>query len=189
MANVNAPFGFKPIAAGIGGGPWFIRKYGKAASQATYGIFRNDLVMIDSPATPVVDSETGRNLPGCKAAQGTPGSIYYLGASLNYGAVSTATEHYVVDDPGALYMAQVDSVTSITTALHANKNANALLTAGDAVSKQSKHTVNHTGIAVTAGLDMRIQKISDIAPNAEGVYAVVEVLILKHVLGPGQAGI
>lgn len=189
MANVNAPFGFKPMAGAIGGGPIFTRKYGKPVAEATYAIFRNDLVMIAAPATAVVDSETGHNLPGCKAAQGTPGSIDYLGVSLNYGAVSTATEHFVVDDPGTLYMAQVDSVTSITTALHANKNANALLTAGNAATKQSNHTVNHTGIAVTAGLDLRIQRISEISPNAEGVYAVVEVIILRHVLGQGKAGI
>ena len=134
-------------------------------------------------------SGAGNAVPGCQAAQGTPGSIYYLGVSLNNGVVSKVTSHFVVDDPMTLFMAQTIGNATFASVTMTNKNANAVLTAGSATTLQSNHSVNETGIAPSAGLDLRITRLSNIVPNVDGLYAIVEVLIMKHVLGQDMAGV
>jgi hypothetical protein len=188
MANPNNPFGFRPIGR-LGGGPIGVSEYVKPASDANFAIYMFDLVG-KAASSGLPPTNAGNPAPGCQSAQNlTPGTSLYLGASLNFGAVSALTPHYVTDEIDMVYIAQVDSVTSITAAAHAGKNANVLTTAGSATTKQSAMSVNHTGIATTAGLDLRIMAVSNLSPNAEGIFAIVEVSILKHALGQGTAGV
>ena len=188
MANSNNPFGFRPIGR-IGGGPYSVTEYAKPATDVSFAIFMFDLVgkVATSGLSP---TGLGNPLPGVQSCQGiTPGTGLYLGAALNFGAIGTLTPHYVTDEVDMVYIAMVDAVTAITVAAHVGKNANVLPGTGNARTKQSTATVNHTGIAVTAGLDLRIQAVSNISPNVEGVNAIVEVVILKHQLGQGTAGV
>jgi len=188
VANPNNPFGFRPIGL-LSGGPFGISEYCKPASDSNYAIFMFDLVG-KAASSGVSPTGQGNPLPGVQSCQNlTPGTSLYLGSSLNYGAISTLTPHYVVDEIDAVFIAQTDGTTSITVASHVGKNANVLPGAGNATTKQSTATVNHTGIATTAGLDLRIRAVSNLSPNAEGVYAIVEVTILKHALGQGTAGV
>jgi|HubBroStandDraft_1064217.scaffolds.fasta_scaffold416202_2 hypothetical protein len=188
MANPNSPFGFRPIGR-LGGGPIGVSEYAKPASDTNYAIFMFDLVG-KAASSGLPPTGQGNPAPGCQSAQNlTPGTSLYLGSSINYGAISTLTMHYVTDEIDMVYIAQVDAVTSITAAADAGKNANVLTTAGSATTKQSNMSVNHTGIATTSGLDLRILAVSNLSPNVEGVYAIVEVLIMKHALGQGTAGV
>jgi hypothetical protein len=187
VANPNNLFGFRPIARDSGG-PFFSREYGKAAADAK-AIFANDLVL--KAATSVASpTGLGNPLPGITSGQNaTPGTSLYQGSSINFGAASTLTTHLVVDAMDMIYIAQVDGALSVTTASHAGKNANVVLGTGNALTKQSTMGVANGSIATTAGLDLRIIKISNISPNVEGANAIVEVQILKSEFAQGSAGI
>jgi hypothetical protein len=188
VANTNSPFGFRPISR-IGGIPWSVSEYAKAAADATYAIFMNDIVY--KAATSVANpTGVGVPIPGCTSAQyGTPGTTLWLGPSLNYGVIATLTVQTVADEPDLITMAQVDATTSITVASHIGKNANLLATNGLTTTKQSQMTINHTGIATTSTLDFRLIAVSAEQPNAEGVYAIVECVCNKHQFGQQTAGV
>jgi hypothetical protein len=188
MGNPTNLFGFRPIGL-ISGGPYGVSEYAKPASDGNFAIFMFDLVGKAASAGASMTGQ-GNPVPGVQSGQNlTPGTSLWLGASINFGLISTLTYHYVVDEIDAVFIAAVDAVTSITAAAHAGKNANVLAGAGSALTKQSGMSVNHTGIATTAGLDLRIRAVSNISPNVEGVNAIVEVMILKHALGQGTAGV
>jgi hypothetical protein len=187
LANVNNLFGFRPINR-ESGGPIFTRQYGKPSSDGT-AIFMNDIVTKAAVSVPD-PTGLGNPSPGITSGQGaTPGTSLYLGTSVNFGAASTATTHYVVDDIDTVFISQVDSTTNVTAAADAGKNVNLKTGTGNALTKQSTMGLDHTSIATTAGLDFRILRVSNISPNAEGVFAICEVIILKHALGQGTAGV
>lgn len=187
MANPNNLFGFRPLNRDSGG-PFFSREYGKPASD-TVAIFMNDLVL---KAALSVASPTGLGnpVPGCKSAQAaTPGTSLYQGSSINFGAASTLTTHLVVDSIDTTFIAQVDGALAVTTASHVGKNANVAIGTGNALTKQSTFGVANGSIATTAGLDLRILRVCNISPNAEGANAIVEVTILKSEFAQGSAGV
>lgn len=187
MANVNNLFGFRPINR-ESGGPFTSREYGKPATD-TVAIYMNDLVL---KAALSVASPTGLGnpVPGCKSAQtATPATSLYQGVSINYGAASTLTTHLVIDASDVNFIAQVDGSLAVTTASHVGKNANAAVGAGSVTTKQSGMGVANGSIATTAGLDLRIIRVSNISPNVEGANAIVEVTILKSEWAQGTAGI
>jgi hypothetical protein len=188
VANPANLFGFKAISRDSGG-PILTHQYGKAATGSTTAIFMNDLV-IKYAASVADPTGLGNPMPGIASAQGaTPGTTLLLGASLNYGAASTATAHYVVDSIDAIFIGAVDGSLAVTTASHVGKNANIKNSAGSTTTKQSGMGVDNTTIATNAGLDLRILRVSNIVPNAEGANAIVEVSILKHALAEGSAGL
>jgi predicted alternative tryptophan synthase beta-subunit len=121
-------------------------------------------------------------------SQLTPGASLFLGVSLTYGAALTASVHPVTDEIDVIYIAQCSGAVLITTATAAGQNANALVPAGNLLTKQSAHQVNSATIAATAGLDLRIQRIAMIVPNLEGANAIVEVSINKSAQGQATAG-
>lgn len=188
MANNNNPFGLRPISR-AGGAPFRTSQYGKPSSDSNT-IFMFDLVVKVAASVPD-PTGLGNPMPAIETGyQGTPGTTLWQGVTLNYGAASTATPHYVVDEVDALFMTQCSGTTSITAASHAGKNANVTLaTAGSATTKISGIQINSASIATTSSLDLRIRSISNLSPNVEGANAIVEVLINKHELGQQTAGV
>lgn len=186
MANPNNLFGFRPLNRDSGA-PFFTRLFGKAATD-NKAIFMNDLVL--KTATSIPSPTAGPPLPGITSGQnGTPGTSLWLGTSINFGAASQATSHYVVDSLDTTFIAQVDGSLAVTNAAHAGKNANVVLGTGNAATKQSTMGVANGSIAVTAGLDLRVLRVCAISPNAEGANAIVEVTILKSASAQGSAGV
>lgn len=184
MANPTQLFGFRPIIR-LGGAPFSSTMYGKAAAD-TNAIYAFDLVGHLTGGTPFALPENpAYNLSRVQdASQLTPGTSLYLGASLSYGAASTGTVHPVCDEIDCVFLARCGTgSTSITTSAHVGLNAYVKLVAGSATTKMSLSGVDDANIATTSGYDLRIQKISTIAPNAEGANAMVEVTINKHALG------
>jgi hypothetical protein len=188
MANPNSPFGFRPIIR-MGGGPFSVTEYGKAAADVN-PIYHFDLVGHLTGGVPFPLPESPNyNLSRIQdGSQLTPGTSLWTGSSIGYGPASTGSVHSVADNVDCVFIAQVSGATNITTAAHVGLNANVLNTAGGANGRMSVMQVNGTGIAVTAGLDLRIRQIFMASPNAEGANAIVEVIILKHALGQGAAG-
>lgn len=192
MANVNSPFGFRPVIR-LGGAPFSIQEYGKAATNS-YTIFMGDMVMKVTGADPLPESiqAQGYNLPTIQTGyQGTVGTTLWQGVSLNYGALSTATVHAVADEIDCIFICQCDAGNSMTTASYVGKNANINITGntGSLVTKLSGMQVNTTTIATTNTFDLKVTRIAQISPNAEGTNAIVEVLINKHQFGQAALGV
>ena len=186
MANNNNMFGFLPIGRD-GGGPWSVVEYAKAAAH-TQALFRGDIV--SKAAVSVVSPFAGLPIPGCTSLQnGTPGTTLWLGANLNFGAAAAATLHYVADDPSTVFIGQGDDNTSITVAAAAGKNATLITGTGNATTKQSTMAFDASAVATTAGLDLRILRLFNRPDNAEGAFAIVEVLIMKHSKTQASAGV
>ncbi len=189
MANSNNPFGFRPIAR-LGGSPFSVSEYGKPASDSTSAIFAFDLLMKSATAV-AMPERPDLNLTGvANANEGTAGTTLWVGVSMNYGAVSTATVHLVFDEVDIIYAVQGKTGVTYSTASHVGKNANvSFTTAGSTTTKISGMAVDGATIATTAGLDMRLLKISTVPPNMEGANAIFEVTILKSIFAQGAAGL
>lgn len=187
MANTNAPFGLKPIGRDSGG-PLLTREYGKPANDTT-AIFMFDPV-IKAAVSIASPTGVGNPLPGVTSGQNaTPGTTLWQGVSLNYGAASTLTAQYVIDSQDVIFIAQSIGATAITTASHVGKNADIKVAAGSTLTKQSAMGVDAASINTTAGLDLRLLRVSNIQPNAEGAYAILEVLIIKSEIAEDVAGV
>lgn len=191
MANVNAPFGFRPMLYNMDGGPSRVTQYCKPASDGQ-AIFMNDIV--SKVAASGVPLEGGSPQPGCQSGySGTPGTTLWLGASLNYGAASTLTFHSIVDSISAVYTAQTSGSTAKTEANAAGKNANINIgTAGQtAVAHLSGMQIDVASIATTAGLDLRlVTELNQGQLNADNAAnEIFEVIILKHQYAQGSAGV
>lgn len=174
MANVDNPHGCRPLGISLGGGPELLQKFSKIAGYGT-AIFMWDAV--------------NRVADGSIEASATPGTTPYTGVSYNYGAISTATDHLVNIDPGAMYEAQ-DEGTGIAAA-DMGLNANLVLTAGvAATSKQSKHEINGATKDVDAAkaLDIHLLNLLSAPDNAAGQWARVEFVFNKHRMHPVQIG-
>jgi hypothetical protein len=187
MANPNTPFGFRPIIR-AGGAPFSVTQYAKPATDGN-ALFNFDLVLKVAAAV-VLPEAPAYNVPGIQTGyQGTPGTTLWVGSSIGYGAISTASMHSVSDEIDCVFNAQVKTGVAVTTAGHVGKNANISLTqTGNTLTKMSRMAVD-SAIAATAGLDLRIRAVSMISPNLEGDSAIVEVTIAKHFSAQGAAGV
>lgn len=185
MANPgnSSCFGFRPIIR-LGGAPFSVTEYGKAAADAN-AIYAFDLVGHLTGGTPFPMPENPNfNLSRVQdGSQLTPGTSLWLGSSLSYGAASIGTVHPVTDEIDVIYLTRCYGSTGATTATGSGLNANVKLVAGSTTTKQSLMGLDDSGIGTSSSLDLRIQKISTISPNLEGVNALVEVTINKHALG------
>jgi hypothetical protein len=191
MSNVNNAFGFKPLMVDLHGAPCRLAEYAKAAADA-HDIFQWDLVT--RVATSVASPTGPPALPvrGVKTfAQATPGTTLILGASLNYGKLSTLTYHYVVDTPSAIFAAMFgnDQPTAFTIAVDGGLNANVKNSASTALSHISAMYIDDTTVLSTATLDVKLINGYNVPPNAEGALAIVEVIINKHQLAGGSLGV
>lgn len=188
MANINAPFGFRPIIR-QGGAPFSLTTYGKPASD-TNALYAFDVVKKVSGKVALPESSS-YYLPTIQTGyQGTPGTTLWVGASISYGAASVLTVHPVCDEVDLILMAQCKTGTTIATDTHVGRNANlSTTTAGSATTKQSGLAIDGATIATTSTLDFRILRVSTISPNAEGDSAILEVTINKHFYGQQTAGV
>jgi hypothetical protein len=170
------------------GAPVGVNEYAKAATD-THTIYAFDLVEKVAASADV----EGQPIPTPSVqtySQSTPGTDLILGAALNYGAGSEATWHTIVDDPAALFEAQCDDTTNVTVANHVGKNANVLNTAQTNGTLISAMTVDASTILTgTTSKDLRVRDLYRVSGNAEGAYAIVEVLIIHHANAQGSAGV
>lgn len=167
MANVNAPFGLRPTMRTVSGGAGRIASAHKLVGYGT-ALFINDVVThaaAGTKPTPAIDAAI------------TPGTTAVLGVNLNYGALSTATNHTIVlAAGGAVFVCQGDGTgATFLVGASLSKNANLALTAGNTGTKVSKHQLSETSINTTNTLDLRVRKLYEAPDNILGQYARVEV--------------
>ncbi len=176
MANVNHPFGLKPLMRNRDGGPSGIEDYVIEATYA-YAIYKWD---------PVTELAGVLNGP---ASGITPGTTLYRGVAVSTNLASTGAGGTgslnppmgVVDHESAIFESQEDnSGGSNVTQAKMGYNANLTTTAGDATLKASKVQISGTSINTTGTLDVRIRRLVKDASNAYGAYARLEVWFNKH---------
>lgn len=187
MANTNAPFGFRPTIR-VGGSPYSVREYGKPATDGQT-IFIFDI--LGRVATGVALPEnTAYDVPTVKSAYAlTPGTSFWIGASLAYGLASTLTLHPVTDEPDVVYLAQSTDTTGLswssTSQIGLNAPIDIATNLGSTTTKLSGQGVLSASAATTPGLDLRIQDVAKISPNLIGEWAVLECTINRHYNSPG----
>lgn len=171
MANVNGPFGFAPMGCSQTGGILITRVMKKAAGYGT-AIFPGDIV--------------GRANDGTIDRELTPGTTYLQGVSLSYGAASTETEHLIIDNPFALFIAQANgSLVEADMGL----NANFAEGTGDTSLFRSKDVINAATEATTGSLDLHLIEKAKEVGNDYGNYVKLIVTINKHRLFGGIDGV
>ena len=189
MANVNKPFGLRPLGNLSATGAQKQYSYVIADNQSG-AIFQGDLVTIVAGFLVkfVEASHTSAVgvFNGCTYVDPTSGkptwSNYYPG-SVNITTGQILAE--VLDDPNQLFIVQ-----SATTPTQASIGLNAPITAstsGSVVSGVSNMTIG--AATATAATSMKIVGLYNSPSNEMGQYAVLVVKINEHLYGSaGTAG-
>lgn len=179
MANLNAPFGFRPTMRTLSGG---VCSQIPAHKLIGYGTALN---VHDA----VTHAAAGTKPSMAIDAAITPGTTPVLGVNLNWGAASTATDHIIILASGpAVFTVQGDGTgATFLVAASLSKNANVALTAG--ALKRSKHSLSETSIAGTNTLDLKIRGLWPDAVNVAGQYAKVFVCFNNMVDADQKAGL
>lgn len=172
MANVNNPHGFRPLMRSIVGGPGAACMRAHKIVGASPALFIGDVVQLGG-------SGTKSGLSIIAAAAGTVA----LGVNLNYGAAATATDHLIIPGQEQVFEAQIDTIAATT----GNQNCQLVATAGDASTKQSKHSLN--SLAATGTHEFTVLQLWDSPDNAFGAYARVEVRFNQSQLSDQIAGV
>lgn len=173
MANLNSPHGLKPLGICLSGGAPVIELLSKAVGYGT-AIFRYDAI--------------NKVAGGTIEASATPHTTKYSGVALDYGAASTATDHLCSITPDALYEAQGDDATG-NVAADMGLNADLVLTAGNTLTKNSKHQIDSSTKATGATLDVKLHRLLNVPDNEFGGYARIEISFNAHRDAPGVAGV
>ncbi len=164
MANINAPFGFKPVLTD--GKQSRVTRYLKTAGAA---IFPGDCVQLVAAGTVSVAGVTGT----------------ILGVAAEYKAAADAGEIAVYDDPSATFVAQMSTFALADVGL----NAPIVATTGDTLLLNSKQSINATGADVTATIQIKLLGLAPEPDNEVGAFAKVLCKINNHVFSAGTTGI
>ena len=189
MANVDSPFGFKPVKH-LNGSPWNGKYniYSIAVGDNT-ATFIGDLVSMDGTA-----DATGK-YPG--VVQTAANTILIVGVAIGFGttpdlvvnpdALGTryrlaATMRYVavVDDPTVIFEVQEDSTGGSIAITAVGNNADVAVSAGNTTTGMSGMELDSSDVkAGTAQL--RIMRVVNRPDNELGNYCKWEVMINEHI--------
>ena len=186
MANVNKPFGLRPVGNLSATGAQ--KQYGyQIADNQSGAIYQGDLVVVYDGYIIKYDPAT-HNAPtgvfnGCQYNDPTrankPTWKNYYPGSINIDQGIIACE--VLDDPSQLFLVQADgAVVQANIGKNADPTAS---TTGSTVTGVSAGSLSSASIAKTAALTFKIVGLSDQPDNAFGAYAVVVVKLNQHQYG------
>ena len=199
MANIDAPFGLRPIAkqGSAPGGTIGTTKY-KISSGAS-ALFTGDPVKLKADGSIEVKGGAGAItgaisgvFMGCFYTDPTTGKPTFRN---NYpdGLAATDAIAFISDDPDQLYIAQQDSVGSNIVAADLNTNANMVMAAGSTTTGMSKAEIDSSTAATgNATFMLKIMDFYDTPSNdASAANSVLVVKINNHELGAstGTAGV
>ena len=184
MANVNKPFGLRPVGNLSATGAQ--KQYGyQIASGQAGAIYQGDLVVVYDGYIIKYDAST-HNAPtgvfnGCqyndptRADKPTWKNFYPGSITVNIGQIDCE----VLDDPSQLFLIQAaGTITQADIGKNADPTAS---TTGSTTTGVSAGTLGTP--AKTAALTMKIVGLSNQADNALGQYAVVVVKLNQHQYG------
>jgi hypothetical protein len=179
MANVNAPFGFRPTMRTLTGGSGTAIPAHKLVGNGT-ALFIGDAVN---------QAASGTKPSRCITQAANAGTCVVLGVNLIYGALSTATDHIIVLASGAIFIAQLDGSSNNFTIAKSQYNANLVFGAGNANTKISGHALVESTIASTNTLDTHMRGIYQSPSNSAGQYAQVFISFNNLVDADQKAGV
>ena len=194
MANIDAPFGLRPIAklGSAPGGTTGTTKY--SISDGDGPIFTGDPVKYKNDGTVEVatagDASCGVFM-GCFYTDPTtskPTFRNHFPASLSPGDAIA----FVADDPDQLYIAQQDSDGSNLVAADLNLNADLVFGAGSTSTGMSGVEIDSSTKNTTAALQVRLIDFYDTPSNdATANNSILVIKINNHQLGShtGTAGV
>jgi hypothetical protein len=186
MANINKPFGLRPVGNLSATGAQ--KQYGyQIADNQAGAIFQGDLVVVYDGFIIKYDATT-HTAPtgvfnGCqyydptRAGKPTWKNFYPGSIDITQGIIACE----VLDDPSQLFLVQADG--AITQA-NIGKNADpTAATTGSTVTGVSAGSLNSASIAKDAALTFKIIGISEQPDNELGTYTVVVVKLNQHQYG------
>lgn len=192
MANVDSPFGLKPVQH-RNGAPYngSFRYYSVAAADGT-------AIMIGDPVTLAGTSQTIFGRIYSDVVRSATGDVFQgvcIGVvpvtfdSLRYRAASTQRILMVADDPDLLFEIQEVSGGTALTANDAGLNANIVVAAGSTVTALSGVELNNATEATTNTLDVHIVGPVNREDNEIGEHAKWLVTFNRHQFRNQVAGI
>jgi hypothetical protein len=186
MANVNKPFGLRPIGNLSATGAQ--KQYGYLiANNQSGAIYQGDLVVVYDGYIIKYDAATHAGptgvFNGCQYNDPTrankPTWKNYYPGSVNVTIGQIDCE--VLDDPNQLFLVQASgSVVQANIGKNADPTAS---TTGSTTTGVSAGTLDSASIAKTAALTFKIVGLSNQSDNAFGTYAVVVVKLNQHQYG------
>jgi hypothetical protein len=186
MANVNKPFGLRPIGNLSATGAQ--KQYGyQIADNQAGAIFQGDLVVVYDGFIIKYDASTHSAPTGVfngvqyndptRAGKPTWKNFYPGSIDVTQGIIACE----VLDDPSQLFLVQADG--TITQA-NIGKNADPVSgTTGSTVTGVSAGALSSASIAKDAALTFKIIGISEQPDNELGLYTVVVVKLNQHQYG------
>lgn len=174
MPNTDNPHGLRPLMRNLDGGEPFVEKLSKIAGYGT-GLFQWD------PVNRVADGSIEKSI--------TPGTTLITGVNLVHGAASKATDHLVITSATAVFEAQDNNSTDGLAAADMGANANLEMNAGSALTGISGVEINEGTVATTASLDVKLLRKLEVPDNDWGAWCRVEIVINKHRMHGGAAGV
>lgn len=198
MANVDSPFGLRPVRY-MSGAPYngAVNAYSTAAGDAT-AIYVGDPVIISGTAQTingVIYQDVDQAATGDVIVGVVVGVDPVLGSGANgrdstiYRAASTQRIVYVADDPNLLFEIQEVSGGTALTANDIGLNANFVVAAGSTTTGLSGVELNNATEATTNTLDLQIVGFQNRIGNEVGEHAKWLVRINRHQRANQVAGI
>jgi hypothetical protein len=186
MANINKPFGLRPVGNLSATGAQ--KQYGyQIADNQAGAIFQGDLVVVYDGFIIKYDASTHSAPTGVfngvqyndptRAGKPTWKNFYPGSIDVTQGIIACE----VLDDPSQLFLVQADG--TITQA-NIGKNADPVSgTTGSTVTGVSAGALSSASIAKDAALTFKIIGISEQPDNELGLYTVVVVKLNQHQYG------
>jgi hypothetical protein len=197
MANVDSPFGLRPVAD-VSGRPYngAVRAYSTASGDGT-AIYLGDPVTLSGTSQTIngrVYLDVDQAATGDKIIGVVVGVDPAIGAGANgrestiYRAASTVRILYVCDDPNALFEIQEVSGGTALAANDAGLNANFVVASGSATTGMSGVELDNSTEATTNTLDLKIVGLVAREDNEIGEHAKWLVRINRHYFANQVAG-
>jgi hypothetical protein len=186
MANVNKPFGLRPVGNLSATGAQ--KQYGyQIADNQSGAIYQGDLVVVYDGYIIKYDAST-HTAPtgvfnGCqyndptRANKPTWKNFYPGSIDITQGIIACE----VLDDPSQLFLVQADgAITQANIGKNADPTAS---TTGSTTTGVSAGSLSSASIAKTAALTFKIIGVSEQPDNEIGTYTVVVVKLNQHQYG------
>lgn len=201
MANVDSPFGLRPVRY-LNGAPWNgqVTRYLLDSGDGT-ATFIGDLVTLAGSAGANASVVNGIPTSGMPTiAQSVAGTGPHVGVvvgfeplltdlSVKHRLASTSRVALVVDDPNVIFEIQEVSGGTALTVTEVGLNTNVVVAAGSTTTGLSGMELANGSEAATVGLDLKILRLALREDNAIGEHAKWEVLINHHCFRAGVTGL
>lgn len=192
MANVDSPFGLKPVRY-LSGAPYngAVNYYSTVTGDAT-AIYIGDPVITSGTASTIdgmIYQDVDQAATGDVITGVVVGVVPVTRESTIYREASTQRILMVADDPGLVFEIQEVSGGTALAANDIGLNANFVVAAGSATTGLSGVELNNATEATTNTLDVQIVGFVNRPDNAVGEHAKWLVRINRHQRANQVAGI